>query len=108
MSVQGVMFAKPRPKKSVLPPQYKKRKAASAVEEVNFDFDARQEYLTGFHKRKQQRIKNAQEEAAKRARQEKLDMRKQVRQRAKWFDGSQYSDYANICCLDTGRSKTRS
>ncbi|CAG7558634.1 unnamed protein product [Fusarium equiseti] len=77
------MFAKPRPKKSVLPPQYKKRKATSAVEEVNFDFDARQEYLTGFHKRKQQRIKNAQEEAAKRARQEKLDMRKQIREERK-------------------------
>ncbi|KAH7189158.1 nucleolar protein 12-domain-containing protein [Fusarium flagelliforme] len=77
------MFAKPRPKKSVLPPQYKKRKAASAVEEVNFDFDARQEYLTGFHKRKLQRIKNAQEEAAKRARQEKLDMRKQIREERK-------------------------
>jgi ribosomal RNA-processing protein 17 len=74
------MFAKPRPKKSILPPPSKKRKMTSAVEEVNFDFEARQEYLTGFHKRKQQRIKNAQEEAAKRARQEKLEMRKQVRQ----------------------------
>lgn len=73
------MFAKPRPKKSILPPPSKKRKMTSAVEEVNFDFEARQEYLTGFHKRKQQRIKNAQEEAAKRARQEKLELRKQVR-----------------------------
>ncbi|KAJ4250620.1 hypothetical protein NW762_011879 [Fusarium torreyae] len=77
------MFAKPRPKKSVLPPPSKKRKATSAVEEVNFDFDARQEYLTGFHKRKQQRIKNAQEEAAKKARQEKLEMRKQIREERK-------------------------
>lgn len=76
------MFARPRPKKSILPPASRKRKATSAVEEVNFDFDARAEYLTGFHKRKQQRIKNAQEEAARRARQEKLEMRKQVRQRA--------------------------
>lgn len=55
----------------------------SAVEEVNFDFEARQEYLTGFHKRKQQRIKNAQEEAAKRARQEKLELRKQIREERK-------------------------
>ncbi|KAF9775948.1 hypothetical protein IL306_005946 [Fusarium sp. DS 682] len=77
------MFAKPRPKKSILPPPSKKRKMTSAVEEVNFDFDARQEYLTGFHKRKQQRIKNAQEEAAKRARQEKLEMRKQIREERK-------------------------
>lgn len=72
------MFARPRPKKSLLPPPSKKRKSTSAVEEVSFDNDARQEYLTGFHKRKQQRIKNAQEEAAKRARQEKIEMRKQV------------------------------
>ncbi|KAJ3522518.1 hypothetical protein NM208_g12825 [Fusarium decemcellulare] len=74
------MFAKPRPKKSPLPPQSKKRKTTSAVEEVSFDNDARHEYLTGFHKRKQQRIKNAQEEAAKRARQEKIEMRKQIRE----------------------------
>ncbi|KAM3456461.1 hypothetical protein MY3296_001740 [Beauveria thailandica] len=73
------MFAKPRVKKSILPPPNKKRKNTSAVEEVTFDNDARQEYLTGFQKRKQQRIKHAQEVAAKRARQEKLDTRKQVR-----------------------------
>ncbi|KAJ3498774.1 hypothetical protein NLG97_g845 [Lecanicillium saksenae] len=73
------MFAKPRVKKSILPPPNRKRKNTSEVEEVTFDNDARQEYLTGFHKRKQQRIKNAQEAAAKRARQEKLDTRKQVR-----------------------------
>ncbi|RKK90645.1 hypothetical protein BFJ71_g11404 [Fusarium oxysporum] len=77
------MFAKPRPKKSILPPPSKKRKMTAAVEEVNFDFEARQEYLTGFHKRKQQRIKNAQEEAAKRARQEKLELRKQIREERK-------------------------
>jgi ribosomal RNA-processing protein 17 len=72
------MFAKPRPKKSILPPPTKKRKTTPAIEEISFDFDARQEYLTGFHKRKQQRIKNAQEEAAKRARLERIEARKQV------------------------------
>lgn len=77
------MFAKPRPKKSLLPPPSKKRKTTSTVEEVTFDNDARHEYLTGFHKRKQQRIKHAQEEAAKRERQEKLETRKQV---PKWHD----------------------
>ncbi|OLN84484.1 Ribosomal RNA-processing protein 17 [Colletotrichum chlorophyti] len=75
------MFAKPRPKKALLPPPSKKRKApVSAVEEVNFDFDARQDYLTGFHKRKLQRVKWAQEQAAKKAREEKIEMRKQIRQ----------------------------
>lgn len=72
------MFAKPRPKKSILPPPSKKRKATHAVEEVTFDNSARQEYLTGFHKRKVQRQKHAQEEAANRAREEKIEFRKQV------------------------------
>jgi len=74
------MFAQPRLKKSILSqPPRKKRKTTSTVEEVNFDNDARQEYLTGFHKRKLHRIKMAQEEAAKRARVERLEARKQVR-----------------------------
>ncbi|KAH6987320.1 nucleolar protein 12-domain-containing protein [Ilyonectria sp. MPI-CAGE-AT-0026] len=74
------MFAKPRPKKSILPPHNKKRKVTHAVEEINFDNEARSDFLTGFHKRKQQRIKNAQEEAAKRARLEKIELRKQARE----------------------------
>ncbi|KAG5951284.1 hypothetical protein E4U53_003422 [Claviceps sorghi] len=74
------MFAKPRPKKSPLPPPSKKRKTASTIEEISFDDGAREEYLTGFHKRKLQRIKHAQEEAAKRAREEKLESRKQIRE----------------------------
>lgn len=48
------------------------------VEELKFDPDARQEYLTGFHKRKVQRIKHAQEQAAKLAKEEKLEHRKEV------------------------------
>lgn len=72
------MFAKPRPKKSILPPPTKKRKTASSVPEITFDDGARQEYLTGFHKRKLERVKHAQDQAARQARQEKLDARKQV------------------------------
>ncbi|UNI19156.1 hypothetical protein JDV02_005365 [Purpureocillium takamizusanense] len=78
-----MFFVKPRPKKSILPPPSKKRKTVSAVEEVAFDNDARHEFLTGFHKRKQQRIKFAQEQAAKQARQEKLEARKQMREERK-------------------------
>lgn len=75
------MFAKPRPKKTALsnPPPRKKRKTASTVEEISFDNAARHEFLTGFHKRKVQRQKTAQEEAAKRARLERNELRKQVR-----------------------------
>lgn len=72
------MFARPRPKKSVLPPPTKRRKTSHAIEEINFDFDARADYLTGFHKRKVQRAKRAQEEAAKKAKKERVAARKQV------------------------------
>lgn len=72
------MFARPRPKKALLPPS-RKRKAAHSIEEISFDDAGRQEYLTGFHKRKLQRTKRAQEEAAKKEKQEKLETRKQVR-----------------------------
>lgn len=74
-----MFFAKPRPKKSLLPPApSRKRKAVHAIEEIAFDNSARAEFLTGFHKRKVQRQKHAQEEAAKRAREEKIELRKQV------------------------------
>jgi ribosomal RNA-processing protein 17 len=73
------MFAKPRIRKSSVLPPPKKRKAEPTIEEVNFNFDAREEYLTGFHKRKVQRQKWAQEQAAKREKEEKLLTRKQVR-----------------------------
>ncbi|KAJ5717455.1 hypothetical protein N7488_003101 [Penicillium malachiteum] len=58
----------------------KKRKLAPKVEEVTFDSDARHEFLTGFHKRKVQRIKHAQEVAENRAREEKRQDRKRLRE----------------------------
>ncbi|KAF2962993.1 hypothetical protein GQX73_g10588 [Xylaria multiplex] len=73
------MFARPRPKKLLAPPP-KKRKRQHAIEEIKFDNDARAEYLTGFHKRKLQRAKHAQEQAAERARLEKIETRKQLRE----------------------------
>lgn len=72
-------FVQPRPKKGLVPPPpSKKRKTVHKVEEVTFDRDARAEYLSGFRKRKQARIKHAQEVAEKKAREEKIEMRKQV------------------------------
>ena len=64
---------------STVPPSKKKRKAASTVEEIVFDFNAREDYLTGFHKRKLQRMKHAKEEAAKREREAKIEARKIVK-----------------------------
>ncbi|KAI7973419.1 hypothetical protein EIK77_008328 [Talaromyces pinophilus] len=61
-------------------PQFKRRKLENAVEEISFDPDARHEFLTGFHKRKVQRIKLAQEHAEKRAREEKREERRKIRE----------------------------
>jgi ribosomal RNA-processing protein 17 len=66
-------------------PQAKKRKLTPKVEEINFNDVDRQEFLTGFRKRKQQRIRHAQELAAKRAREEKRLERKKVC--THWFHG---------------------
>ncbi|KAF6227419.1 hypothetical protein HO133_008863 [Letharia lupina] len=63
-----------------VPPPRKKRKSASAIEEISFDFSAREDYLTGFHKRKLLRIKHAKEEAAKKDREDKLAARKILRE----------------------------
>jgi ribosomal RNA-processing protein 17 len=64
-----------------MPPPTKRRRVEPAVvEEITFDLSARQEYLTGFHKRKVQRAKQAQEAAEKRARAERIEQRKQVQE----------------------------
>ncbi|KAH6850725.1 nucleolar protein 12-domain-containing protein [Chaetomium sp. MPI-CAGE-AT-0009] len=73
------MFAQPRIRKTAPPPP-KKRKTTHAIEEITFDKDARSEYLTGFHKRKQARIKHAQEVAEQKAREERIEIRKQIRE----------------------------
>jgi ribosomal RNA-processing protein 17 len=60
-------------------PPNKKRKINVVVpEKIEFDFSAREEYLTGFHKRKVARQKFAQDEAAKKEKEEKLRFRKEV------------------------------
>lgn len=59
----------------------KKRKVTVGpkVEEINFDTAGREEWLTGFHKRKVQRAKHAAENAAKQYKEDKRNMRKKVR-----------------------------
>ncbi|KAF3081879.1 hypothetical protein TWF569_000912 [Orbilia oligospora] len=58
-------------------------KKDNQIDEITFDRSARQEYLTGFHKRKVARIKAAQEEAEKRSRQERVEERKRLREARK-------------------------
>ncbi|KAA8642119.1 hypothetical protein EYZ11_001219 [Aspergillus tanneri] len=60
-------------------PQTKKRKV-SKIEEINFDHDDRHQFLTGFRKRKQQRIKRAQEVAEQKNREAKREEKKRIRQ----------------------------
>lgn len=69
------------PTRMVAPPR-KKRKAASAIEEITFNFAEREDYLSGFHKRKVQRQKVAREEALKREKEEKVTARRIVRQQS--------------------------
>jgi hypothetical protein len=69
-----------RPSQDTMAPPTKKRKiTVTAPEKIEFDPSAREEYLTGFHKRKVARQKFAQEEIAKREKEEKLQFRKEVR-----------------------------
>lgn len=62
-------------------PATKKRKIqmGKAPAEILFDTAAREDYLTGFHKRKLQRIKQAQELAVQAAKEEKKVHRREVR-----------------------------
>ena len=65
--------------KVMVPPTKRRRIEPTAVEEINFDLAARHDFLTGFHKRKLQRAKHAQEAAERRARAERIAARKKVR-----------------------------
>lgn len=79
--LQPGIFNHPRPKRSFLPPvshSHKKRKTEHKIEEISFDDEKRADYLTGFHKRKVARAKQAQVEAEKMAREERVKFRKQV------------------------------
>ncbi|MCJ1414699.1 hypothetical protein MMC32_001026 [Xylographa parallela] len=73
------MLGKRRRSVLVAPPK-KRQKSSSAIEEITFDFGAREDYLSGFHKRKVQRIKHAREEATKKEREDKITARKMLRE----------------------------
>ena len=52
---------------------------AKAVESISFDPEARNEYLTGFHKRKVQRAEHGREVAQKKLKEAAVQARKEVR-----------------------------
>lgn len=93
------MFAQPRAKrKTTLPPPSKKRKALHSVEEITFDNSARAEYLTGFHKRKLQRQKQAKEVAMEKARLDRIAIRKQVGRDTSYYRNASSFKPVNIFC----------
>ncbi|KAI9306101.1 nucleolar protein 12-domain-containing protein [Cunninghamella echinulata] len=53
----------------------KRREKQETVESIDFDFDKRQEFLTGFRKRKLERKQAAREKYAERERQERIKLR---------------------------------
>jgi ribosomal RNA-processing protein 17 len=60
-------------------PHPKRQKVESTtVEEIPFDLAARQDYLSGFHKRKLQRAKYAREIAEKKARADRIEERRKA------------------------------
>jgi ribosomal RNA-processing protein 17 len=65
-----------------MPPADRKRKIhktnAKAVDSISFDFDSRQEYLTGFHKRKVQRAEHGRELAQRKEKEAVVQARKEV------------------------------
>lgn len=67
----------PRPKKQTFAPS-KRRKTEHKIEEINWDTTGREEYLTGFHKRKVARATRAKAEEATKAKEERIVIRKQV------------------------------
>ncbi|TKX25237.1 hypothetical protein C1H76_2470 [Elsinoe australis] len=60
-----------------------KRRKVEPVEQVTFDPDARQEYLTGFHKRKLERAKHGRELAQKKEREDRIKARAEIRSQRK-------------------------
>lgn len=63
---------------AMAPPRKRTKLSTDQPAEILFDVTARQDYLTGFHKRKVARKEHAKETAIKRAKEEKVQERRQV------------------------------
>lgn len=75
-----------RPNRDILSggERYRSRKTKShRVDEVTFDKEKRKEFLTGFHKRKLQRRKRAQEQKEEQSRLSRIEERAQIREARK-------------------------
>ncbi|EEB09555.1 rRNA processing protein Rrp17 [Schizosaccharomyces japonicus yFS275] len=94
---------------------YKKKRGKKQVEEeIVFDKEKRKEFLTGFHKRKLERKKRAQEQLKKQEREQKIALRKAMRDERKQklqekmeLTQSLYSEMNNDIGSDDGEEKTQ-
>lgn len=72
---------------TMAPPTKRRKTSAPTIEEIAFDHTARHDYLTGFHKRKQARVKAAQEAAARREKEDRMRERRRVREALRMSSG---------------------
>jgi Nucleolar protein 12 (25kDa) len=68
----------PPPPHSMRPPSMRRKTGDATIENITFDPEARQDYLTGFHKRKLQRAKHAKDVAEKKVRAERIEERRKA------------------------------
>lgn len=78
-----------------------KKRKVEQLETLDFDPGARQEYLTGFHKRKVARKKAAQETAVKKDREDRIRQRKDVRT----TDMPEFHAHVAYRSVDSGAAK---
>ncbi|RUS35484.1 hypothetical protein BC938DRAFT_482920 [Jimgerdemannia flammicorona] len=72
----------------------KRRAKKETVDKIEFDFDARKEFLTGFHKRKLERTAKARDLAKAREHQARLEARRESREERKRLAGERVAEMA--------------
>ncbi|GAB5586581.1 ergosterol biosynthesis protein [Umbelopsis nana] len=74
----------------------KRKQKQETVERIEFDFEARKEFLTGFHKRKLERKKKAREIAIERERVDRLQARAEAREERRRLADSNMAQMAAL------------
>ncbi|CAM0141524.1 ergosterol biosynthesis protein [Umbelopsis sp. WA50703] len=83
----------------------KRKLKKETIERIDFDFDARKEFLTGFHKRKLERKKKAREVAIERERVDRLQARAEAREERKRLADSNMAQMAAILRQQNGEDE---
>ncbi|KAG2178115.1 hypothetical protein INT43_003368 [Umbelopsis isabellina] len=83
----------------------KRKQKKETVERIDFDFDARKEFLTGFHKRKLERKKKAREIAIERERVDRLQARAEAREERKRLADTNMAQMAALLRQQNGEDE---